>query len=132
MQIKADIEALDAKKQELARTLEAARLAELDAECTDIKKRIIAFGILPHMLFGPEQLSPPTKRQTRSTAGKPYPMKFKHDGNEWTGTGGMPNWFKAALRSGTTPEQMLVPGAKLKQHPKGTADFLKSNGAAKP
>ena len=37
------------------------------------------------------------------------PAKFKDDnGNTWSGMGKRPGWFKAALASGKTPEQLLA------------------------
>ena len=55
---------------------------------------------------------PPSKR--RKKAG-PKPtartVKFKDDqGNTWGGMGKRPAWFKAALASGKTPEELLANG----------------------
>ncbi len=130
MQIKADIEALEKQRDDLTRTLEAARVAELEAECTDIKKRIIAFGIEPSMLFGPDELK--GKRGPKPRSGNhPFPVKFKHRADSWTGTGAMPKWFAHALREGVKPEAMLVPGVALGRLPKGAAELMSSNGARK-
>ena len=38
-------------------------------------------------------------------------IKFRDEaGNEWTGRGKRPNWYKAALAAGKTSESMLVKG----------------------
>jgi DNA-binding protein H-NS len=131
LQIKADIEALEEKKKELARSAEAARLAELEVEVVDMKKRIIAFGIQPHMLFSQEELHGKGVKRPRKSAGHSFPIKFRHESHEWSGTGSMPNWFADALRAGMKPEQMLVPGVQLGRLPKGTHRLMGTNGAGK-
>lgn len=102
LELKAQIEALEQQ-------LETVRVEELDAEVVDMKKRIIAFGIRPEMLFSYEDLKPhrPSRVRTDSRAGK-RPVKYEHNGHTWSGQGGMPNWFKAALATGKTQDEMLV------------------------
>ncbi len=40
---------------------------------------------------------------------KPVPVKYRDEaGNTWTGRGKRPNWFKAALESGKSPEDLAA------------------------
>lgn len=71
MRIKAEIEELQAK-------LEATRVAELEAEIVDMKKRIIAFGIRPDQLFGPDDLD---KRRIANRARKGQKRTQQANGN---------------------------------------------------
>ena len=61
-------EYLAMKKQleELQAKIEGVRLAEIDAEIADIKRRIAAFGIRPEQLFAPDDLKALDGRSTRA------------------------------------------------------------------
>ena len=53
----------------------------------------------------------PVKKGRKNAAAKPTakPVKFKDDqGHTWGGIGKRPDWFKAALASGKTPEDLLA------------------------
>ena len=55
----------------------------------------------------------PVKKGRKNGAAKPTtkPVKFKDDqGHTWGGMGKRPDWFKAALASGKTPEDLLAKG----------------------
>ncbi len=94
LEIKAQIEALTSQ-------LEETRLAEFEAEVASIKERIAAFGIRPEQLFSASELS----GKKASVRQKP---KYSLNGHNWSGRGGMPNWYKAALAAGNKPEDMQV------------------------
>jgi DNA-binding protein H-NS len=52
-------------------------------------------------------------KKTRNGTAKPAAkkVKFKDDqGHTWGGMGKRPDWFKAALASGKTPEELLAKG----------------------
>ena len=56
---------------------------------------------------------PAKKKARKSPAAKPAAkvVKFKDDqGNAWGGIGKRPDWFKAALAAGKTPEDLLAKG----------------------
>lgn len=95
LELKQQIEAMQAQ-------LEAVRISELEAEVTDIKKRILAFGIRPEQLFSKEDL--PTARGPRVRK----PAKYAHGGKSWSGEGDKPRWFTSALKMGITADDMLV------------------------
>ena len=55
----------------------------------------------------------PPKKGRKSTLAKPSAraVKFKDDqGHTWGGMGKRPDWFKAALAAGKTPEDLLAKG----------------------
>jgi len=55
----------------------------------------------------------PAQRRRKSTPAKPAAkaVKFKDDqGQTWGGIGKRPDWFKAALAAGKTPEDLLAKG----------------------
>ena len=55
----------------------------------------------------------PAQRRRKSTPAKPAAkaLKFKNDqGQTWGGIGKRPDWFKAALAAGKTPEDLLAKG----------------------
>ncbi len=98
LELKAQIEALNAE-------LEKTRVAELDAEIIDIKKRIIAFGILPSQLYSAEDLRshrPAGPKRVR------HPPKYAFDGATWSGFGEKPAWFRKAIKEGQTEATMLI------------------------
>ena len=63
-------EYLAMKKQleELQAKIESVRLAEMESEVTNIKQRIVAFGIRPEQLFPPEDLKPVDGRSRTARA----------------------------------------------------------------
>jgi len=55
----------------------------------------------------------PAKNGRKNAAAKPAakPAKFRDDqGHTWGGMGKRPDWFKAALAAGKTPEDLLAKG----------------------
>jgi len=55
----------------------------------------------------------PAKKARKNAAAKPgaKKVKFKNDqGQTWGGIGKRPDWFKAALAAGKTPEDLLARG----------------------
>ncbi|SDP62190.1 DNA-binding protein H-NS [Rhodoferax sp. OV413] len=85
-----------------------------------IKVAIDFYGLTVEDLFGnvPRAVS---KRKGKATTGTPVRaaagkkakskgvIKYRDEaGNAWTGHGMRPRWFKAALESGKTPDDLLV------------------------
>lgn len=99
LELKTQIEDLQAQ-------LERVRLEELDEQCTDIKKKIIAFGIRPEMIFSREELT--GKRPSRPTSTK-APKYGDGNGNTWKGQGFKPQWVVDALASGKTMADLIQP-----------------------
>ena len=99
LELKAQIEALNAQ-------LESARVAELEAEIVDMKKRIIAFGVRPEQLFSPEDLK--SHRPARPSRVR-HPPKYAYKDRTWSGHGEKPGWFRRAIRDdGQTEQSMLI------------------------
>lgn len=98
LELKAQIEALNAE-------LEKTRVAELDAEIIDIKKRIIAFGILPSQLYSAEDLRGHRPAGPKRIRREP---KYAYGGRTWSGVGEKPAWFYKAIKEGQTEASMLI------------------------
>lgn len=91
--------------EELQAQLEQARLTELDEQITDIKKKIVAFGIRPEMIFSKEDLT----GRARPAASKKPPKYGDGNGNTWKGQGFKPQWVVDALASGKTLADLIQP-----------------------
>lgn len=88
--------------EEMQAQLERVRLDELDEQCTDIKKKIVAFGIRPEMIFSREELT-----GKRPAPPKRPPKYSDGNGKTWTGQGFQPQWIKDALSSGKTLNDLI-------------------------
>ncbi|MEO7150333.1 MAG: H-NS histone family protein [Burkholderiaceae bacterium] len=80
-----------------------------------IKEAITYYGITTADVFGSGPARRAKKagapRGARKTAKRKgaLPPKFRDEGGQtWSGHGKRPNWYKSALASGKTPEDMLV------------------------
>ena len=104
MKLKAQIDELTAK-------LEATRVAEMEAEVTDMKKRIVAFGIRPEQLFSAEDLKGPQSQAQKQPRVR-QPPRYALNGHTWSGRGAPPNWYRQALAEGKQPADMLLKGAE--------------------
>ncbi len=98
LELKTQIEDLQAQ-------LEQVRLAELDEQITDIKKKIVAYGIRPEMIYSKEDLTGKAPRP----ASKKAPKYGDGNGNVWTGQGFKPQWVVSALASGKTMADLIQP-----------------------
>ena len=126
------IEQQIAKLQHRASLLKAKEAVGVIAR---IRGAIEHYGLTPQDLFGPaavakkraikslaraalgtESLAPSaTKRASKKLRAKAAPKKTvspaKYEdgtGRTWTGNGQRPGWFKAAIASGKTPEDLLI------------------------
>jgi DNA-binding protein H-NS len=106
-----------AKLQEEANALQAK---ELPGVIQRIKDAIKHYGLTIGHLFGEEAGKGAPAKKTRAAAkqatGKgaaakkaPLPAKYRDaSGNSWSGHGKRPNWFKDAIASGKTLEDLMV------------------------
>jgi DNA-binding protein H-NS len=114
-EVSAQIEALKEQAEELRKK----ELAEVVAK---IKDAIKHYGLTAKDLgvsTSPRKSASAPNRNGRVLSGKrggrgkrkstTRPVKFKDDqGNTWGGLGKRPDWFKAALAAGKTPEDLLA------------------------
>ncbi len=115
------------KLQQAADALKAKEIAGVVAR---MQHAIAHYGLTPDDVFGKPAVAgarkPASKRVAKATnavktvkAAKPAkatkpakaaaPTKYQDAaGNRWSGIGKRPNWFKAALAAGTTPDDLRV------------------------
>jgi DNA-binding protein H-NS len=102
-----DIQEQIAKLQQEAEKL---RQKEVKEVIDRIKMAIAHYRLTPKDLFegkATTTIRATTKRTTK--AKKPSVPKYRDEsGNQWSGHGKRPNWFKAAIAAGKTPEDLLV------------------------
>jgi DNA-binding protein H-NS len=90
----------------------ALRDAEKVGVVARIREAIAHYEITPDELFGTETKVQRKKRgpAKQAKARKPASVAKYSDGGErtWSGVGKRPNWFKEALASGKTAEDLLI------------------------
>jgi DNA-binding protein H-NS len=95
---------------QLQKQAEELKTQEVTAVVARIREAIAVYGLTERELFG--RLGAGAKKTGRAPAGgkrKPGVVRYRDDaGNGWTGHGKRPNWFKDAIASGKTPEDLLV------------------------
>ena len=101
------------KIAELQRQAEAARAEEVAGVVARIREAIAHYDLSVKDLFGRRPASAGRGKARKSpgnAAGKKAGViRFRDaDGNSWAGRGKRPNWFKAAIASGATPEDLAV------------------------
>jgi DNA-binding protein H-NS len=95
---------------QLQKQAEELKAQEVAAVVARIREAISVYGLTERELFGRLGVAG-AKKAGRSPAGKRKPgvVRYRDDaGNAWTGHGKRPNWFKDAISSGKTPEQLMV------------------------
>jgi DNA-binding protein H-NS len=100
---------------QLQKEAESLREKELGGVVARIKDAIEHYELTPQDLFagqgakGTAGKSKVGRRAKASGKKAPSAPKFRDDaGNSWTGHGKRPNWFKAALEAGKTPDDLLI------------------------
>jgi DNA-binding protein H-NS len=83
-----------------------------------IREAVTYYKLQPDEIFGrAKQVHGPrtqAKQSTRTTAPAapapkvPKPPKFSDGTNHWSGRGPLPKWFKAALESGKSRDDLLI------------------------
>jgi DNA-binding protein H-NS len=101
----------------LQRQAEALKKQEVSGVISRIKSAIDHYGLTARDLglstgragaSGRGAARKPTARKAMAVR-KPVPVKYRdEEGHTWTGRGKRPNWFKAALEAGKTPEDFAV------------------------
>lgn len=91
----------------------AIRAKEVGGVIERIQSAISFYGLTVDDLFGAKPAVKTRGRQTAAkAAAKPKAQRvIKYQdaaGNSWTGHGKRPGWFKAAIESGKTAEDLLV------------------------
>ena len=101
----------------LQRQAEALKKQEVSGVITRIKSAIEHYGLTARDLglstrrTGTSAGRAARKAMTRKAVAirRPVPVKYRdEEGRTWTGRGKRPNWFKAALEAGKTPEDLAV------------------------
>lgn len=115
----ATLEALKAQIAELQAQAEAIRKEEFAEVVSKMKVAIAHYGITAADLGlkgtrAAKGTASPFAPKTRKNGAAPKTkaagtFKYADDkGNKWVGMGKRPDWFKAALASGKTPEDLLT------------------------
>jgi len=103
--------------QKQADTLRAKEKAGVIAR---IQEAIAHYDIAPNELYGKNAAAPVKARKATAKGSKKRPAaaagprterpaKFADEqGHTWSGIGKRPDWFKAALAAGKTPEQLMI------------------------
>ena len=116
--------AIEEQIQKLQEQANALKRKEAIGVIARIKTAIDAYGLTPEDLFG---TAPPLKRGLKSNATSaaatlptaadknaaatkkpPKPAKFTDGTRSWSGHGKRPQWFKDAIESGKTPDDLAV------------------------
>jgi DNA-binding protein H-NS len=99
---------------QLQKEAESIKSKELDGVIGRIKEAVEHYGLTTKDIFGAAAGSAP--RVARKTRGRkagakksPLPPKFRDEaGNAWSGHGKRPNWYKAAIAAGKSPEDLMI------------------------
>lgn len=113
--MKPDLKAMTRKeleklKADIDKALEKLVGREKKAALAAAEKAARAHGFSLVEITGPEQAAKP-KPKTSKGPKKPSLPKYGNPQNKtqtWTGKGRQPDWFKAALASGTTPDELAL------------------------
>ena len=100
----------------LQRQAEVLKQQEVSGVISRIRSAIDHYGLTARDLGLPSGRGGAARKTTRVTSDrkalavrKPVPVKYKDDeGHTWTGRGKRPNWFKSALESGKSPEDLAA------------------------
>ena len=95
---------------QLQKEADTLKEREMGGVVARIKEAIDRYALTPQDLFGARPRRPGARPGRRATVRRvPSPPKFRDEaGNAWSGHGKRPNWFKAALESGKTPDDLLI------------------------
>ena len=114
------LQALNARIAALQAQAEVLRQKEVSGVVAKIKDAIAHYGLSAEDLGLSASSASPAKgtrkakaaKKTRKTIGagkSSRPAKYRDDeGHVWSGIGKRPDWFKAALAAGKSPEDLLV------------------------
>jgi|SRR5690606_603700 DNA-binding protein H-NS len=107
--------------EQLQRRAEALKKREMRGVIARIREAIEYYGLTASDLgLGPRAGATAAKAAGKASGRKasarkartprtPLPVKYRDEaGNTWSGRGKRPQWFKSALESGKTPEELAV------------------------
>ncbi len=113
-EIEAELAGLERKTVELRRHANALRRREIDATVRRIQDDVLKYKLTVEQIFGPLRSAMLEKEETAQGTrlvrrrGGALPKYQSAQGETWTGRGKQPRWFQEALRSGKTPEDLLI------------------------
>ena len=98
---------------QLKKEAEALKQKEVGGVVARIKEAIEHYQLTPQDIFGGRGKAPangkkPGPKKAGRSKGASAPKFRSEDGKTWTGHGKRPNWFKAALEAGKTPEDLMI------------------------
>ncbi|PUB16379.1 H-NS histone family protein [Yoonia sediminilitoris] len=101
---------LEKLKADVEKALDRVAAKEMKAALAAAEKAAAAHGFSLAEITGD---APAEKKTRKSKTGpkKPSAPRFKNPENPdqtWTGKGRQPEWYKAAIAAGNTPEQMEI------------------------
>jgi DNA-binding protein H-NS len=112
---------VNAEIAKLKKQADQIRSREVKEVVSRIKRAVKHYGLTPRELFGKaagaSEPTPKVRGKKSGQSAKATPSKLKpigvirfrdEAGNSWTGRGKRPNWFKAAIAAGKTPEDLAV------------------------
>ncbi len=104
---------IKAKIAELQKQADAARAEEVAGVVGRIREAIAYYDLSIKDIF--DERAPGAGRSSarksarRTAANQAGVIRYRDSaGNAWTGRGKRPNWFKAAIAGGATPEDLAV------------------------
>ena len=114
--IEDQLEQMEFQANELRRKTEELRAQHSSLIIDRIKKVVADLQIAPQQIYGQLDVASWKSFDARSsgeerTVRRRAPAAPKYQdahGNTWSGRGKRPRWFDAALRSGKTPEDLLI------------------------
>ncbi len=110
-EIQAQVARLKSQAAELERQAAELRAQEVAGVIERIREAISVYGLTELDIFSRRIKSATTaaNRRARTAKLRSGVIRFKDEaGNTWTGRGKRPNWFKAAIASGTNVEDLAV------------------------
>ena len=110
-EIQAQVAQLQSQAAELERQAAELRAQEVAGVVERIREAITVYGLSERDIFGrrASRAAKVASRGQRSSKLHPGVVRFRDEaGNTWTGRGKRPNWFKAAIESGKSPDDLAV------------------------
>lgn len=99
---------------QLQKEAASIKAKELDGVVGRIKEAVEHYGLTPKDIFGvattgAKGIARKTKGKKAASKKAPLPAKFRDEaGNAWSGHGKRPNWYKAAIAAGKSPEDLMI------------------------
>jgi DNA-binding protein H-NS len=110
--INAQIAALQAKAEAIRKKEVGEVVAKIKDAIAhyDLTAADLGLSVIPKAAKAPRASKPGRKVAAAKSAGKPARAAKYTDGQgcTWSGIGKRPDWFKAALAAGKTPEELLI------------------------